>query len=65
MGQVFPIPDSPTMGRRKREFIDVAFQDLGATHVMAVREALHGKSLTPKGGFDNHDKHGVCQASTM
>jgi hypothetical protein len=40
-------------------------KDLGATHVMAVREALHGKSLTPKGGFDNHDRHGVCQASTM
>ena len=31
--------------------------------MMAVREALHGKSLTPKGGFDNHDRHGVCQAS--
>ena len=31
---------------------------------MAVREALHGKSFERKGGFDNHDRHGVCQAST-
>jgi len=39
-------------------------KDLGATHVMAVREALHGKGLSPKGDFDNHDKHGVCQVGT-
>ena len=32
---------------------------------MAVREALHGKSFERKGGFDNHDRHGVCQASNM
>ena len=42
-----------------------SLQDLGATHVMAVREALHGKGLSPKGDFDNHDKHGVCQASAL
>ena len=31
---------------------------------MVVREALHGKKLTPKADFDNHDKHGMCQVGT-
>ena len=59
--------DQGTIGQEFSKVSKIKFllQDLGATHIMAVREALHGKSLSPKGDFDNHDKHGVCQVSVQ